>query len=515
MSAEVVDAAVSRAEGRRPDLAMAVQAMADALTAGEGTEMIHQAALQQFLWWHLPRKYPEEDWTGLADAAAELLDELDMKRLAEIARSDQTAAVLAAWATGPGLGAKAFRAAHGSSGVEPPDTPGLAWGSVMGSDEACALDAAERALGEAVATGELVPGRSRWRSAAVAITEQVLTRPLEVPPGQSLGQPRHHGARRPLGRLGSTPGTRRVAVLGGQPPAQSDRRAARPGRTHRPDPLASQSRWRTWWRRADAEQLSGAGLGPCRRGAIRLVGLVQGAPVRGRRTPALLCARGRGPASPGPPAGAAPAPHLTGIAAAGEPCGPVACRGGRDRRRRRLYARCDRSGRPPPGPWTGRAGRARRRRHPDSWSAGLVNLQWADHPRPHLVRDLGAAPLVAAVFSSRRDRVDLGARNWSASQAPHRCPAPRRRTDDPRLPPITGRGTTPQRLGMITAVSLLRLLAQNAPSVTVRISCHDSTDRDTRFTARHRRPQAPQPMCRRRPHQDRCPPRRSAPAPHR
>jgi hypothetical protein len=185
MSAEEVDAAVSRAERRRPDLAMAVQAMADALTAGEGTEMIHQAALQQFLWWHLPRKYPEEDWTFLAEGAAELLDELDMQRLAEIARSEQTAAVLAAWATGPDEGAKAFRGAHGTSGVEPPDTVVMAWSSVMGSDEARALDAVERALGEAVATGELAPGAPRWRSAAVAITERVLTRPLDVPPGQS------------------------------------------------------------------------------------------------------------------------------------------------------------------------------------------------------------------------------------------------------------------------------------------------------------------------------------------
>jgi len=185
MSAEMVDAAVSRAERRRPDLAMAVQSMADALTAGEGTEMIHQAALQQFLWWHLPRKYPEEDWAGLAEAAAELLDELAMTRLAEIARSEQTAVVFAAWATGADAGAKAFRAAHGSSGVEPPDTAALAWGSVMGSEEACALDAVERALGEAVAAGELRPGGPRWRSAAVAITERVLTTPLDIPPGQS------------------------------------------------------------------------------------------------------------------------------------------------------------------------------------------------------------------------------------------------------------------------------------------------------------------------------------------
>lgn len=185
MSAEKVDAAVSRAERRRPDLAMAVQSVADALTAGEGTEMIHQASLQQFLWWNLPRKYPDEDWTGLAEAVAELLDELDMRRLAEIARSEQTAAVLAAWAAGPDVGAKAFRAAHGSSGVEPPDTATLAWGSAMGSEEACALDAVERALGEAVAAGGLVPGGPRWRSAGMAITERVLTTPLDIPPGQS------------------------------------------------------------------------------------------------------------------------------------------------------------------------------------------------------------------------------------------------------------------------------------------------------------------------------------------
>jgi len=186
MSAEAVDAAVRRAEGRRPDLEMAVRAMADALTAGEGAEMIHQAALQQFLWWYLPRKYPEEDWAGLADAASELLDELGMAHLANIARSEQTAAVLAAWAKGPEAGAAAFRSAHGSSGVEPPDTPVLAWGSIMGCEEAAALDTVERALGEAVTSGKLVPGAPRWCSTAAAITERVLTRPLDIPPGQSL-----------------------------------------------------------------------------------------------------------------------------------------------------------------------------------------------------------------------------------------------------------------------------------------------------------------------------------------
>lgn len=186
MSSHEVDAAVSRAQARRPDLEMAVQTMADALTAGEGKEMIHQAALQQFLWWYLPRRYPEEDWSFLAEGASELLDELGLARLASIARSEQTAKVLAAWATGSRAGAAAFQRAHGSSGVEPPDTPVLAWGSVMGSDEAGALDAVERALGDAVATGELIPGGSRWRATAVTITERVLATPLDIPPGQNL-----------------------------------------------------------------------------------------------------------------------------------------------------------------------------------------------------------------------------------------------------------------------------------------------------------------------------------------
>jgi hypothetical protein len=186
MSADAVDEAVRRVEGRRPDLGMAVQAAADALTAGEGTEMIHQAALQQFLWWFLPRRYPEDEWDGLADATAELLDELGMGRLAGIARSGQTAVVLDAWTERPDIGASAFRAAHEDSGVDPPDTPLLVWGSMMGVEEVRAHDAVERALADAIEAGHLVPGASRWRVKAAATTQDVLGRPLDLPPGQTL-----------------------------------------------------------------------------------------------------------------------------------------------------------------------------------------------------------------------------------------------------------------------------------------------------------------------------------------
>lgn len=186
MSVGDVAEAVRRAEARRPDLNMAIRAAADALTAGEGTEMIHQAALQQFLWWQLPRKYPQEEWASLAEATAELLQELGLHRLAQTARSAPTSTVLAAWAQDADAGAAAFRDAHASSGVEPPDTPLLAWGSIMGAEESRAFETVERALGHAVAAGELVPGRTRWRSQAASITETALTQPLDIPPGQTL-----------------------------------------------------------------------------------------------------------------------------------------------------------------------------------------------------------------------------------------------------------------------------------------------------------------------------------------
>ncbi len=186
MSGAEVDRAVRRVEARRPDLTMAAQAVASGLTAGEGVAMIHQAALQQYLWWYLPREYPENEWQGLVEAAAALLDELGLPHLADVARSAATRTVLAAWAHGRKEGAAAFRAAHAKSGVEPPDTALLAWGSVMGVDEVRALDAVERALGDAVAAGTLVPGAPRWQTKAAAITDAVLSRPLDLPPGQTL-----------------------------------------------------------------------------------------------------------------------------------------------------------------------------------------------------------------------------------------------------------------------------------------------------------------------------------------
>jgi hypothetical protein len=186
MGSDQVDRAVQEVQARHPDLAPAVMSVADALTAEEGVDMIHQAALQRFLWWQLPRRYPEALWAPMVAATGALLDELGLVHLAEIGRSEATSTVLAAWGQGAHRGAAAARAAEERSGVEPPDTATLEWGPLMGPDELRAHDIVERALGEAVAARDLVPGGPRWRPRATAITEALLTRPLDLPPGQTL-----------------------------------------------------------------------------------------------------------------------------------------------------------------------------------------------------------------------------------------------------------------------------------------------------------------------------------------
>ena len=186
MSGGDIDRAVRRIETRRPDLNLAVQAVAGGLTGGEGADMIHQAALQRFLWWYLPRDYPDDEWNGLVEAAALLLDELGLEHLADLARSVETEKVLVAWHQGRDKGAAAFRAAQAKSGVEPSDTTLFAWGPVMGLDEVRAHDVVERALGDAIAAGDLVPGAPRWHAKAASVTEAVLSRPLDLPPGQTL-----------------------------------------------------------------------------------------------------------------------------------------------------------------------------------------------------------------------------------------------------------------------------------------------------------------------------------------
>ena len=100
-------------------------------------------------------------------------------------RSAETTQVLEAWKVDETTGVAAFKSAQSASGVEPPDTDVLAWSTILGPFEADALEAVERVLGEAVASGELVPGGPPGSATARRITERVLTIPMDLPPGQT------------------------------------------------------------------------------------------------------------------------------------------------------------------------------------------------------------------------------------------------------------------------------------------------------------------------------------------
>ena len=154
MTAEHVDAVIAAVERHDPVLAKWMRAVADGLTAGEGEELISQASLQRFLWYEVPKKLPHETWHPVVEAAGVLLSLLGLDRYAAIARSPTTASILEAWERAPAQGFARFRAARSSSGVEPPDTELLAWGDVMGMEEASASHSVEQALERAITAGD-------------------------------------------------------------------------------------------------------------------------------------------------------------------------------------------------------------------------------------------------------------------------------------------------------------------------------------------------------------------------
>lgn len=174
MSAERVDSVITSVARHDPGLARLMQVAADGLTAGDGEERITQASLQQYLWYDLPRRSPDDTWRPVVEAAAVLLSLLGLDRYAAIARSATTTAVLDAWGEAPGKGFAAFTAARSSSGVEPPDTGLLVWGEVFGLEEAWARYAVEAALEEAIVAGRLRPGVGSWRKVACTVCEEAL-----------------------------------------------------------------------------------------------------------------------------------------------------------------------------------------------------------------------------------------------------------------------------------------------------------------------------------------------------
>jgi hypothetical protein len=181
-----VDAAVARLRGQDEVLGRFARSAASWLTADEGVGMLDQLSLQEFLWWHLPRKVPQADWDDLVRGAAAVLAELRLDRYVEITRSEETQRILGAWRFNPDQAAKLARAAEGASGVLPPDSDLIRWGSIMGTYENSARVAVAQALEAAITDGVFTPGSKGWKTAAAGVCDQTMLEAHEEDFGQTL-----------------------------------------------------------------------------------------------------------------------------------------------------------------------------------------------------------------------------------------------------------------------------------------------------------------------------------------
>ncbi|HVM05100.1 MAG TPA: hypothetical protein VM242_08010 [Acidimicrobiales bacterium] len=180
---------IAKLWARDEELGRNAEAAWNALTWGQGVASMTQEQVQLFLWYELPLKWlapPEEDVvTKVAAATAALLDGLGLDRYAAICRSPVTAEVHAAYRRSDDQGRQAFRRAVARSGIDPPDLDDFAWGSMMGTDEACARSTVAMALEQAIAAGELVPGARGWRERQQAVAAGTLDRPHSTLPTQT------------------------------------------------------------------------------------------------------------------------------------------------------------------------------------------------------------------------------------------------------------------------------------------------------------------------------------------
>jgi hypothetical protein len=183
-----VEAALARIAQRDREVGEKARHVYDALTWGEGPAQLHQAGVQDWLWYRLPTKYltDEAGYMGrLASVAAVLFDELGLDGYAAVCRSDATAAVHAGFDRSEAEGFKAMRRAREASGIEPPELADLTWGQVMGVEEAQAHAAVEVALERAISSGELLVGGRGWRERQRQVTARTLDTDHPYQPGQS------------------------------------------------------------------------------------------------------------------------------------------------------------------------------------------------------------------------------------------------------------------------------------------------------------------------------------------
>jgi hypothetical protein len=147
----------------------------------EAPLLLRRYDLQVFLWYQLPRKWliPLDDKRMVAARLGRFLDLVGGRAgdYAGICTSEETMRLLSAWEEDdPGAGSMLWNALD-ASGIEPPDTDALEWGSVMGLEEARLRDRVAFELEQALEQGRLRPGERGFKRRRADFVSDWLLRP--------------------------------------------------------------------------------------------------------------------------------------------------------------------------------------------------------------------------------------------------------------------------------------------------------------------------------------------------
>lgn len=140
---------------------------------------LEQIDLQEFLWYQLPTKWlaDTKEHHEVAWALGDLFESAGLDRYADLCRSASTHELLALWARDRDAARSRMRDLMTASGVVPPETALITWGSMQGLAEHGAHRLVSAALEAAVVDGSLVPGRRGWPAVARRVADRRLRGP--------------------------------------------------------------------------------------------------------------------------------------------------------------------------------------------------------------------------------------------------------------------------------------------------------------------------------------------------
>jgi hypothetical protein len=177
IEAETLQYALARLE--EWDRVAAVDARASLSWLGwddEGPLRLRRYDLLLHLWYELPTKVSAslEDKHARALALGRLLELTPAAGYAPLCRDSQTLDQIALWETSNARARRALGRLLDASGIEPPDTPSLAWSSVMGLVAAQAREEVSYELELALEAGSLTPGTADFKRRQAEFVTDVL-----------------------------------------------------------------------------------------------------------------------------------------------------------------------------------------------------------------------------------------------------------------------------------------------------------------------------------------------------